>query len=120
MYRDRKRFVDFQSTILQTIIPEALKRKMHTVKLILDNGTTHAPKQLEKWLQNLPVVQEGQLTFEVFWLPTNASWLDQMEIWFRILFRKRLQPNHFESIKELEQAITDFITYYNQEAKPIC
>lgn len=44
---ERKRFVDFQAFLLQTIIPEALRRGMHTLKLILDNGTTHAPKRLE-------------------------------------------------------------------------
>jgi len=71
--RERKCFADFQAILQQEIIPEALRRKMHTVKLILDNGTTHAPKQLEAWLQQLPVVREGKLTFEVFWLPTNAS-----------------------------------------------
>lgn len=119
VYRDRKRFMDFQSTILQTIIPEALSRQMHTVKLILDNGTTHAPKQLQRWLDQLPIVKEGKLKFQVFWLPTNASWLDQIEIWFSTLQRKRLQPNHFESLQELEHAITDFITYSNQTAKPI-
>jgi transposase len=118
-FHTRKRFVDFQSFVEQTIIPEALDRQMHTVNFIVDNGTTHAPKQLEHWLQHLPIVQEGKLTFHVFWLPTNASWLDQIEIWFSILQRKRLQPNHFESLPELEQAITDFIAYYNQEAKPI-
>jgi hypothetical protein len=118
-FHTRKRFVDFQSFVEQTIIPEALDRRMHTVNFIVDNGTTHAPKQLERWLQQLPIVQEGKLTFHVFWLPTNASWLDQIEIWFSILQRKRLQPNHFGSLPELEQAITDFIAYYNQEAKPI-
>jgi len=118
-FRDRKRFVDFQTFIKQTIIPEALDRHMHTVKLILDNGTTHAPKQLERWLQQLPEVQQGKLTFHVLWLPPNASWLDQMEIWFSILQRMLLQPNHFKSLQELEQAITDFIAYSNQEAKPI-
>jgi hypothetical protein len=117
--RERKRFVDFQTFIEETIIPEALERQMHTVKLIVDNGTTHAPKQLERWLQQLPVVQEGQLTFDVFWLAPNASWLDQLEIWFSILQRMRLQPHHFESLQELKQAITDFMAYYNQQAKPI-
>jgi transposase len=117
--RSRKRFVDFQSAIQEMIIPEALDRHMHTMELILDNGTTHAPKQLEQWLQQLPLVQQGKLTFHVVWLPTNASWLDQIEIWFSILQRKRLQPNHFESLQALEQAITDFIAYYNQEAKAI-
>jgi hypothetical protein len=118
-FHTRKRFVDFQSFVEQTIIPEARDRQMHTVNFMVDNGTTHAPKQLEHWLQQLPIVQEGKLTFHVFWLPTNASWLDQIEIWFSILQRKRLQPNHFGSLPELEQAITDFIAYYNQEAKPI-
>ena len=118
-FHTRKRFVDFQSFVEQTIIPEALDRGMHTVNFIVDNGTTHAPKQLERWLHHLPIVQEGTLTFHVFWLPTNASWLDQIEIWFSILQRKRLQPNHFGSLPELEQAITDFTAYYNQEAKPI-
>src|SRR2546425_9741595 len=45
--RSRKCFVDFQAFLQQVIIPEALRRKVHTVTLILDNGTTHAPKQLE-------------------------------------------------------------------------
>jgi hypothetical protein len=117
--RSRKRFVDFQSAIQEMIIPEALNRQMHTVELILDNGTTHAPKQLEQWLHQLPVVQEGKLTFHLVWLPTNASWLDQIEIWFSILQRKCLQPNHFESLQALECAITDFLAYYNQEAKTI-
>ena len=118
-FQRRKRFVDFQSFVEQILIPEALARGMHTVNIIVDNGSTHAPKQLEAWLHHLPIVQEGKLTFHVFWLPTNASWLDQIEIWFSILQRKCLQPNHFGSLPELEQAITDFVAYYNQQAKPI-
>ena len=45
--RSRKCFVDFQAFVQQAIIPEALRRQVHTVTLILDNGTTHAPKQLD-------------------------------------------------------------------------
>ena len=59
------------------------------------------------------------MSFQVYWLPKNASWLDQIEIWFSILQRKLLQPNHFSSTTDLEQAIADFIAYYNQTAKPI-
>ncbi len=53
------------------------------------------------------------------WLPTNASWLDQLEIWFSVLQRKLLQPNHFTSPTDLEQAMLAFIAYRNQTAKPI-
>ena len=47
------------------------------------------------------------------------AFLDQIEIWFSLLQRKLLQPNHFTSLDELEQAIADFITHYNQTAKPL-
>jgi hypothetical protein len=117
--RPRKRFVDFQAFLLEVIIPEALRRGVHTLALILDNGTTHAPKQLEQWLKEQTAVHSWPLTIQVYWLPKNASWLDQIEIWFSILQRKLLQPNHFESLKALEQALMDFIAYRNKTAKPI-
>jgi hypothetical protein len=63
--------------------------------------------------------QDWGVRFEIHWLPPNASWLDQIEIWFSILQRKLLQPNHFVSVAALEKAIADFIARYNQSAKPI-
>jgi hypothetical protein len=117
--RLRKRFVDFQAFLLAVVIPEALRRGVHTLALILDNGTTHAPKQLERWLQEQIEIHGWELSIQVYWLPTNASWLDQIEIWFSILQRKLLQPNHFERLGALRQDIMGFIAYYNQTAKPI-
>lgn len=115
----RKRFVDFRAFLEEVIIPEALRRKVKTVILILDNGPTHAPKQLARWLEEQALALQDTLAVQVRWLPVNASWLDQIEIWFSLLQRKLLQPNHFLSTASLEQAISDFIAYYNQKAKPI-
>jgi hypothetical protein len=115
----RKRFVDFQAFITEVLLPEAKRRGVQRVGLIVDNGPTHAPKQLERWLQEQAKAQGWGLTFQVYWLPKNASWLDQIEIWFSILQRKLLQPNHFVSVTALEQAIAQFIARYNQTAKPI-
>ena len=117
--RLRKRFVDFQAFLLGTVIPEALARGVHTLALILDNSTTHAPKQLERWLQEQLGCHGWTLHIQVYWLPTNASWLDQIEIWFSILQRKLLQPNHFDRLGSLRQDILAFIAYHNQTAKPI-
>jgi transposase len=117
--RERKCFVDFQVFVQQDILPEALRRQVQTVTLILDNGTTHAPKRLERWLKEQEQACEGRLHFQVHWLPPNASWLDQIEIWFSLLQRKCLQPNHFVSTSALETALSEYITYYNQTAKPI-
>jgi transposase len=117
--RNRKRFVDYQALLLDVVIPEALRRGVHTLALILDNGSTHAPKQLERWLDKLVKAKAWPLKIQVYWLPKNASWLDQIEIWFSILQRKLLNPNDFESLRVLEKAIRSFIRYYNRAAKPI-
>ena len=117
--RLRKRFVDFQAFLLEVMIPEALRRGVHTLALILDNGTTHASKRLERWLKEQIESQGWELSIQVYWLPRNASWLDQIEIWFSILQRKLLQPSHFESVAALKEAILNFITYHNQTAKAI-
>ena len=117
--RSRKCFADFQAFVQQVIIPEALRRKVHTVTFILDNGTTHAPKQLEGWLREQEHACQERLHFQVHWLPPNASWLDQIEIWFSVLQRKHLQPNHFLSTTALERSLHEYITYSNQTAKPI-
>lgn len=117
--RHRKRFLDFQAFLLAVVIPEALRRGVQTVALIVDNSTTHAPKQLQRWLDEQCLAQGWTLRIQVFWLPTNASWLDQIEIWFSILQRKLLTPNHFESLEVLEKAILAFIAHRNQTEKPI-
>jgi transposase len=119
MCRNRKRFVDYQAFLLEVIIPEALRRGVHTLALILDNGSTHAPKQLERWLAREVQAKGWPLTIEVNWLPNNASWLDQIEIWFSILQRKLLKPNDFESLQALENGIRSFIRFCNRTAKPI-
>jgi hypothetical protein len=115
--RTNKRFRDFKAFLEQVLLPEALRRGVKKVVLILDNGPTHAPKQLEPWL-GPRLLQEG-IALEVNWLPVRASWLDQIEIWFSILQRKLLKPNHFSSCQELEWAIEAFIARYNETAKPI-
>jgi len=115
----RKRFVEFQAFVQEILVPEAVRRGIHTLALILDNGPTHAPKRLERWLAELTVSMGSHLTIQVYWLPRNASWLDQIEIWFSILQRKLLQPNDFDSLETLEQTILAFIQYHNEVAKPI-
>lgn len=116
---ERKRFVDFQAFLTQTILPEALRRGVRTLKLILDNGPTHAPKQLQTWLQAQVQANQWPLTIEVVWLPTYASWLDQIEIWFSVLQRKLLTPGNFSSLEELRQSIMEFVKCNNLSAKPI-
>ena len=117
--RARRRFVDFQAFFLEVVVPEALRRGVKEIRMILDHGSTHAPKQLEAWLAQQQLEHNWPFTVQVVWLPKYASWLNQLEIWFSILQRKVLMPNHFESITALTQRILNFIAHYNHTARPI-
>lgn len=60
---------------------EAIQRGVRHIYLILDNGSTHAPKQLQAWLTQKQVEFGWPFTIEPMWLPKYASVLDQIEIW---------------------------------------
>ncbi|MBM3239190.1 IS630 family transposase [Candidatus Poribacteria bacterium] len=51
--------------------------------------------------------------------PKHASWLNQIEIWFSILVRRRLKRASFSSKENLRQRLIKFIEYFNTTmAKP--
>src|SRR5260370_282137 len=72
----RKRFVDFRCFLETVLLVEAQRRQVQTIVLVLDNGPTHAPKQLTRWIQERVTTLDGKLTMQLYWLPPNASWLD--------------------------------------------
>lgn len=117
--RDSKKFVDFQAFVLEVLVPEAIQREVRHIYLILDNGSTHAPKQLQAWLTQKQLEAGWPFTIEPMWLPKYASWLDQIEIWFSILQRKLLTPNNFPDKETLRQRLLEFIVLHNCSAKPI-
>ncbi|KYC41648.1 hypothetical protein WA1_16505 [Scytonema hofmannii PCC 7110] len=45
--RPTKTFLDFQAFLLEVLILEAIRLGVRHIDLILDNGSTHAPKQLQ-------------------------------------------------------------------------
>lgn len=117
--RNRKCFADFKAFFLDVIVPAAIQRGVTQIRLILDHGPTHAPKQLEAWLTQQQLEQAWPFTVQVVWLPKYASWLDQIEIWFSVLQRKALTPNHFVDLEALRQRLLEFIAHYNRTAQPI-
>jgi transposase len=56
---------------------------------------------------------------QVHWLPTGASWPSQIELWFSVLQRKVLQPNHFERTETLAETVLAFIRRCNVMPRPI-
>jgi transposase len=112
--RSGKTFADFKAFLLE-LFQSALCAGLKVVHLILDNGSTHAPKQLGLWMASLA------LSFEVriYWLPTHASWLDQVEIIFSKVQRDVLTPNDFPSTRALEKQLAHYFDELNRHPKPI-
>ena len=81
------------------------------VNLILDNYSTHNHANVKAWLLR-------NKRFHFHFIPTSSSWLNQIESWFAQLKNKRLRRGVFRCVKELKNAIRDFIDAYNERAKP--
>lgn len=112
--RARKKFADFKA-FLEEFFRSRLCEGLKVLHLILDNGPTHAPKQLSGW------ISEMELSFEVriYWLPKYASWLDQVEIIFSKVQRDVLTPNDFGSLMMLDKRLMSYFDEINKEPKPI-
>jgi transposase len=104
--------------------------KDQKIHLIQDNFSTHSTpglcrliaelcevplpklktqKERRQWLMS----EDKRIVFH--YLPTHASWLNQIEIWFSTLSKRFLNRNSFHSLQELKEKIMQFIQYYNME-----
>jgi len=63
-------------------------------------------------------LSDPQRWIQFVYLPTHTSWLNQVEIWFSILVRRRLKRASFPSTADLRARILAFIAYANQHATP--
>jgi hypothetical protein len=101
----------FDRLVLQVMSREPY-RSASRVFWIVDNGSSHRGQasinRLQGRWKNLVLVHT----------PVHASWLNQVEIYFSVLQRKVLTPNHFDSIQELEDRILGFQDHYEQIARP--
>jgi hypothetical protein len=79
-----------------------------TIHLILDPVSLHRSAEVAVWLAYRP-----WRPFVFHWLPTHASWLSFVEVWFSILSRKCLKRSDLADFSAAEQALTDFIATYN-------
>ena len=76
-------------------------------------------KRLETWLAEQAETHGWPFKVQIHWLPTGASWLNQIELWFSVLQRKVLQPNHFVATETLADTVLAFIRRCDETAKPV-
>jgi len=105
---DRRRHQEFLD-FLNEIEKAYPKVELH---IIVDNLNIHKHPKVKKWLKK----RNGRIKFH--FTPTHASWLNQIEIWFSLLSRYALRGASFTSVRQLRQAIDDFISVHNEKAAP--
>jgi hypothetical protein len=112
---DRKRFREEFQPFLHMLFGSLWCKKIRVLHLILDNGPTHAPKQIKKWIKSLKL----PFRVKIHWLPIHASWLDQVEIVFSHVQRHVLTPNDFEDTDEIETVLMRHFKTRNRHPKPV-
>ena len=78
---------------------------------ISDNLSTRGTEEVQDWLEAHP-----RWSFQ--FTPTHASWLNQIEIFFSILWRRLLKHGIFTSEQDLAEQMLAFVETYNQTATP--
>ena len=81
------------------------------VHAIVDNYSAHKHPAIERWLQRHP-------RFHLHFVPTSASWLNLVEVWFSHLTKEQIRRGDFLGVRDLIDAITAYIHNYNQQAGP--
>jgi transposase len=81
------------------------------VHLVCDNDATHKTDTIQRWLAAHP-------RFQVHFVPTSSSWVNQVERWFAELTPKLLQRGVHTSVQALEADIRAWIQAWNADPKP--
>lgn len=74
--------------------------------LIVDNYGAHKSPRIKTWLKHHP-------RFHLHYTPTGSSWLNMVESWFSQITQRRIRRGTFRSVKQLIEAINNYIKIYN-------
>ena len=97
-----KKFLDY----IDSQVPE--NQEIH---IILDNYATHKTQLIKRWLYN-------HQRYHLHFTPTHSSWLNQVERWFGLLSQRQIKRGSHSSVRQLEEAIKEFINNHNANPKP--
>ena len=99
-------------SFLKLLDKKAPKDKV--LHIIVDNYSAHKAPVVKAYLK-----EESERFVEHF-IPTYSSWLNMIERWFAEITNKRIRRESWKSIKELEEAIIDYITSWNKSGRKFC
>ena len=77
----------------------------------MDNYGTHKTAKVKRWFRRHP-------EYHLHFTPTYSSWLNQVERFFAEITEKRIRRGCFRSVKELEEAIREYLENHNKNSRP--
>jgi transposase len=98
-------YVDF----LKVLDRKAPKGKV--LHIIADNNSSHKAPAVKEYFEK----RSGR--FVEHFIPTYSSWLNMIERWFAEITNKRIRRESWNSLKELEDAIIDYIISWNESGR---
>jgi transposase len=81
------------------------------VHLVMDNYGTRKVVQVRRWLARRP-------RYHVHFTPTSGSWLNLVERLFAEVTERCVKRGSHTAVKDLEQAMLDYLAHRNKHPKP--
>jgi transposase len=106
--RDQHKAADYIE-FLKKLDRSCPKRK--TLHIVADNYAAHKTKDVRDYLATKP----GR--FVEHFIPTHSSWLNLIERWFSEITTKRIRRGSWDGVPQLEKAIKEFITHWNDSGR---
>jgi transposase len=78
--------------------------------LIVDNYATHKHAKVKQWMQRHP-------RFTLHFTPTGSSWMNLVERFFADITQDCVREGSFRSVKQLIEAIEEFLDVRNEQPK---
>jgi hypothetical protein len=78
--------------------------------LIADNYATHKHRKVRQWLSRHP-------RFTIHFTPTGSSWMNRVERFFADLTVDCVRDGSFQSVRDLIEAIDEFLAVRNEQPK---
>jgi transposase len=82
-----------------------------SIHIVMDNYGTHKTAKVKRWFQRHP-------DYHLHFTPTYSSWLNQVERFFAEITEKRIRRGCFRSVKQLEEAIQEYLENHNKNPRP--
>jgi transposase len=80
--------------------------------VIADNLSAHKTPRVTEFLQTYSQVH-------LHFMPTNSSWLNQVELWFAKIERDVIARGIFTSVKDLAKKLMRYIRHYNKPPRTV-